>query len=108
MNDPQDIRELPRKDARGRDDLLSASDKKSPRAISSRSEERATKTAQSHRGSRKRRETSRKRFDRWRATHPAFANILVCLCVAASIVLLFFFSLYSGLGSSADFIYNQF
>lgn len=44
----------------------------------------------------------------WFAAHNAFACAGVCVGTAAVLVGLFLFVVFSGFGSSADFIYNQF
>ena len=52
--------------------------------------------------------TTRDRFDAWMATNPMLANSLVGLSVAGGLIGLVLFVTFSGFGSSAEFIYNQF
>lgn len=40
--------------------------------------------------------------------HQRVSAVLLCLITAACLLLLFWFTIFSGLGLSADFIYNQF
>lgn len=40
--------------------------------------------------------------------HQRASSVILCALTAACLVLLFWFTVFSGLGSSADFIYNQF
>lgn len=57
---------------------------------------------------RKRKKTVRQRYDAWLDDHPTCSYVIVCAAVALSLVGLFLFVTFSGFGSSADFIYNQF
>lgn len=52
--------------------------------------------------------TLRSRYDAWLAQHPAMACVVVGASVALALVGVFFFVTFSGFGSSAEFIYNQF
>lgn len=52
--------------------------------------------------------TMRRRLDAWLGEHEALARVAVCVAVAAALVGLFLFVTFSGFGSSAEFIYNQF
>lgn len=40
--------------------------------------------------------------------HQRLSAVILCGITAACLMLLFWFTIFSGLGSSADFIYNQF
>ncbi|MBR3315829.1 MAG: hypothetical protein IKG18_17020 [Atopobiaceae bacterium] len=57
---------------------------------------------------RKRKKTLRDRYDAWMDEHPALACVVVGASVAAALVTTFLFVTFSGFGSSAEFIYNQF
>lgn len=57
---------------------------------------------------RKRNKTMRDRYDAWLEAHPTAGSVLVGVAVAAGLVGLFLFVTFSGFGSSAEFIYNQF
>ena len=57
---------------------------------------------------RKRKKTLRDRYDAWMDEHPALACVVVGTSVAAALVTIFLFVTFSGFGSSAEFIYNQF
>lgn len=50
----------------------------------------------------------RQRYDVWLDEHPTCSYVIVCAAVALALVGLFLFVTFSGFGSSADFIYNQF
>ena len=52
--------------------------------------------------------TLRSTYDAWLDAHPRAACLIVGLSVAAALVGLFAFVTFSGFGSSAEFIYNQF
>lgn len=52
--------------------------------------------------------TIRGRYDTWLEHHPLGADIAVGASVALAVVALFLFVTFSGFGSSAEFIYNQF
>ena len=53
-------------------------------------------------------QTARARYDAWLGAHPALANVIVGVSVAAALVATFLFVTFSGFGSSAEFIYSQF
>ncbi|MDO4807160.1 MAG: hypothetical protein Q4A07_07920 [Coriobacteriales bacterium] len=57
---------------------------------------------------RKKKKTMRQRYDAWLDEHPVCSYAIVCGSVALALVGLFLFVTFSGFGSSADFIYNQF
>lgn len=57
---------------------------------------------------RARKKTARSRYDAWLAEHDGLACVIVAVSVAAAIVGVFLFVTFSGFGSSAEFIYNQF
>ena len=57
---------------------------------------------------RNKKQTLRSRYDGWLAAHPALACAIVGVSVAVALVGLFAFVTFSGFGSSAEFIYNQF
>lgn len=57
---------------------------------------------------RKRKETLRNRYDAWLDAHPRAACALIFAGVALTLVGVFLFVTFSGFGSSAEFIYNQF
>ena len=57
---------------------------------------------------RAKKQTMRMRYDAWLQEHPRMANLLVAGGVALALVVLFLFVTFSGFGSSAEFIYNQF
>jgi len=57
---------------------------------------------------RKRRKTVRSRYDAWLAAHPTASCWIVGTSVALTLVGIYLFVTYSGFGSSAEFIYNQF
>ena len=52
--------------------------------------------------------TLKSKASAWMAGHNAVACAGVCVGVAVALVGLFLFVVFSGFGSSADFIYNQF
>lgn len=57
---------------------------------------------------RARKKTARSRYDAWLAEHEAAACAIVAASIACAIVGVFLFVTFSGFGSSAEFIYNQF
>lgn len=57
---------------------------------------------------RKKAETLRSKYDAFLNDHPLVGDAIVCTSVAAALVGLFLFVAFSGFGSSAEFIYNQF
>lgn len=57
---------------------------------------------------RKKKVTLRDTYDAWLEAHSAIACALVGLSIAVALVSLFVFVTFSGFGSSAEFIYNQF
>jgi hypothetical protein len=57
---------------------------------------------------RTKRKTFRQRWDGWLSDHPACACAIIGGSVALALTVLYLFVTYSGFGSSADFIYNQF
>ncbi|MDO4796852.1 MAG: hypothetical protein Q4A01_02405 [Coriobacteriales bacterium] len=57
---------------------------------------------------RKKRQTLRDRYDQWLCNHPVAAYAIVGVSMAAAVVVIFLFVTFSGFGSSAEFIYNQF
>ncbi len=57
---------------------------------------------------RKKKETVRDKYDHWLMSHPALACLIVGASAFAALVGLYAFVTFSGFGSSADFIYNQF
>ena len=52
--------------------------------------------------------TIRARYDAFLEEHPIAADALVCASVAVALTAIFLFVTFSGFGSSAEFIYNQF
>lgn len=56
----------------------------------------------------KKTKTLRGRYDVWLDAHPKLACLIVGVSVAGALVGLFAFVTFSGFGSSAEFIYNQF
>lgn len=57
---------------------------------------------------RRKKKTLRSRYDAWLGSHPAMACIVVGTSVATALIGIFAFVTFSGFGSSAEFIYNQF
>lgn len=57
---------------------------------------------------RRKKQTMRDRYDVWLAAHPTAACAVVGTSVAVALVSIFLFVTFSGFGSSAEFIYNQF
>ena len=57
---------------------------------------------------RKKNKTMRSKYDAWLLAHNDAACAIVFVSVFAALVGLFVFVVFSGFGSSADFIYNQF
>lgn len=57
---------------------------------------------------RKKKVTLRERYNRWLDAHRVVACLLVGLGMAVAAVGVFLFVTFSGFGSSAEFIYNQF
>ena len=57
---------------------------------------------------RKKSKTMRSRYDAWLLAHNGAACAIVFTAVLASLLGLFCFVVFSGFGSSSDFIYNQF
>ena len=57
---------------------------------------------------RAKKKTMRSRFDEWLEAHPALACALVFVGVAGTLIGTFAFVAFSGFGSTAEFIYNQF
>ena len=57
---------------------------------------------------RAKKKTMRSRFDAWLEAHPVAGDALVFLGIAAALIGTFAFVTFSGFGSTAEFIYNQF
>lgn len=57
---------------------------------------------------RKKEKTLRQKYDAYLAARPRLACLLVGVGAFAVLVGLYLFVVFSGFGSSADFIYNQF
>ena len=57
---------------------------------------------------RKKQISVRERYNMWLEHHPVGGDIVVGASVAAAVIVLFLFVTFSGFGSSAEFIYNQF
>ena len=57
---------------------------------------------------RNKKKTLRDRFDEWLSAHPKAACAIIGSSVALTLVGIFLFVTFSGVGSSAEFIYNQF
>ena len=57
---------------------------------------------------RAKKKTARSRYDEWLSAHEGLACLIVGASVAATLVGIFLFVTFSGFGSSAEFIYNQF
>ena len=57
---------------------------------------------------RKQKVTLRGKYDDFLQAHSAIACVLVCAGIATALITLFLFVTFSGFGSSAEFIYNQF
>ncbi len=57
---------------------------------------------------RKKADTLRSKYDAFLGNHPLMGDVIVCTSVAAALIGLFLFVAFSGFGSSAEFIYNQF
>lgn len=57
---------------------------------------------------RRKKKTLRGRYDAWLASHPAVACAIVGTSAAVALIGIFVFVTFSGFGSSAEFIYNQF
>ncbi|MBR3317755.1 MAG: hypothetical protein IKG21_08095 [Atopobiaceae bacterium] len=57
---------------------------------------------------RKKAKTLRSRYDAWLDQHETLACIVVGASIAVALVGIFAFVTFSGFGSSAEFIYNQF
>lgn len=56
----------------------------------------------------KKKKTLRSRYDAWLATHPKVGDVLVFCGIALALIGTFAFVTFSGFGSTAEFIYNQF
>ncbi len=56
----------------------------------------------------RKKKAARERYDEWLEKHPKAACLIVGTSVAAALIGLFAFVTFSGFGSSAEFIYNQF
>ena len=52
--------------------------------------------------------TLRSRYDAWLEQHPVAGDVLVFCGIAAALIGTFAFVTFSGFGSTAEFIYNQF
>ena len=52
--------------------------------------------------------TLRRKFDTWLLVHPKLACFIIGSGAFISLTGLYLFVVFSGFGSSADFIYNQF
>ena len=57
---------------------------------------------------RAKKQTMRSRYDAWLAAHEGAACVIVAASVACAVIGVFLFVTFSGFGSSAEFIYNQF
>lgn len=57
---------------------------------------------------RKKNPTLRSRYGAWLDAHPRAACAIIFASVALALVGVFLFVTFSGFGSSAEFIYNQF
>ena len=57
---------------------------------------------------RNKKSTLRNRYDAWLNAHPAAACAIIGSSVALTLIGIFLFVTFSGFGSSAEFIYNQF
>ena len=57
---------------------------------------------------RKKKPTAMQKVQAWMGAHNTWACIGICVVIAAVLVGMFLFVAFSGFGSSADFIYNQF
>ena len=57
---------------------------------------------------RAKKKTVRSRYDEWLSAHEGLACLIVGASVALTLVGIFLFVTFSGFGSSAEFIYNQF
>ena len=56
----------------------------------------------------KKKPTFKSRASAWLAAHNSLACAGICIGAAVALIGLFLFVVFSGFGSSADFIYNQF
>ena len=57
---------------------------------------------------RAKKKTMRSRYDEWLNAHDGLACAIIGASVALTLVGVFLFVTFSGFGSSAEFIYNQF
>ncbi len=57
---------------------------------------------------RAKKKTLRDRYDAWLDAHPTLAYVIIGASVAVALTTIFLFVTFSGFGSSAEFIYNQF
>ena len=56
----------------------------------------------------KKKPTATQKVQAWMGAHNGLACAGICLVIAAMLIGMFLFVAFSGFGSSADFIYNQF